>query len=150
MWNISTTAKSFWDSPLTFSVTWKGHGKVRSCKSWKRFTTPDNFHLLQTFPSPISHTDSVDTSTALLTCFNQYFTTEATVKLPQPGLSLQQQLGGFKNQCVWASRRKLKTPKADDSYRPVLTVYGLTQGGTATEAEGIAEGEDQKVTHWDC
>lgn len=27
-----------------------------------------------------------------------------------------------------------KTPKADDSQRPVLTVYGLTQGGTATEA----------------
>lgn len=99
MSNTSTTAKSFWDSLLTFSVT------------FSRFTIPDNFHLLQTFPSPVSHTDSVDTSTALLTCFNQYFTTEATVKLQQPGLSLQQQLGGFKKSMRVSKQKKIKNPE---------------------------------------
>lgn len=91
-------SEKFKEPLLTFPVT------------FSRFRTSGQLLSPANFPPPVSHTDSVDTSTALLTCFNQYFRAEATVKLQQTGLTLQQ-LGAFKNQCVWASRRKKKKKK---------------------------------------
>lgn len=48
--------------------------------------------------------------------------------------------------CVSHQKKEIKIPEGRRLFVALLAVHGLTQGGTATEAEGIGEGENQKAT----